>query len=100
MNFTEQCYALLKKIPEGRVTTYKEMAIALDTRAYRAVGSAMARNKELIAVPCHRVVKSDGHVGEYVLGRQAKIALLEKEGIKIKEDKVQDLKDVIFRFER
>ena len=45
-NFNEKCYELLKLIPEGKVTTYKEMANALNTKAWRAVGSAMAKNEQ------------------------------------------------------
>ena len=42
-SFNEQCYELLKLIPEGKVTTYGEIARALNTKAWRAVGSAMAK---------------------------------------------------------
>lgn len=99
-NFTAKCYALIKTIPKGRVTSYKAIAKALNTKAYRAVGTAMSKNKELITVPCHRVVKSDGRVGAYALGTEAKIALLEKEGVKIKDGKVQDFDDILFSFDR
>jgi methylated-DNA-[protein]-cysteine S-methyltransferase len=98
-SFATQCYALLKEIPEGRITSYKEIANALNTKAYRAVGSAMAKNKDLITIPCHRVVKSDARVGEYALGTEAKIALLEKEGVKIIDKKVQDFDTLLFRFD-
>ena len=47
-SFNERCYELLKCIPEGKVTTYKEIAKALDTKAWRAVGSAMAKKQEFI----------------------------------------------------
>ncbi|NBU87530.1 MAG: MGMT family protein, partial [Verrucomicrobia bacterium] len=40
-SFDERCYDLLLKIPKGKVATYKKMAEALDTKAYRAVGQAM-----------------------------------------------------------
>lgn len=99
-NFSAQCYALIKTVPEGRVTSYKEIAKALNTKAYRAVGTAMSKNKELITVPCHRVVKSDGRVGEYALGAEAKIKLLEKEGVKIEEKKVKDFDAILYTFER
>ena len=64
-DFNEQCYALLKLFPKGKVTTYKELARALGAKAWRAVGSAMAKNTRLLAIPCHRVVRSDGSVGQY-----------------------------------
>lgn len=97
-SFNERCYALLKQIPEGKVTTYREMANALDTKAWRAVGSAMAKNKNLFMVPCHRVVRSDGAVGEYALGADKKIDILINEGVAIKNGKVADLEKFIYRF--
>jgi methylated-DNA-[protein]-cysteine S-methyltransferase len=49
--FSERVYDLLRKVPEGRVTTYKELANALVTRAYRGVGQAMKRNSYAPEVP-------------------------------------------------
>jgi len=99
VGFTAQCYLLLKQIPKGRVTSYKELAKALNSKAYRAVGSAMAKNKDLVTTPCHRVVKSNGQIGEYALGVEAKIGLLEKEGVKITDNKIQDFDGLLFRFD-
>lgn len=96
--FNEKCYALLKLIPEGKVTTYKEMAQALNTNAWRAVGSAMAKNKTLIKIPCHRVVRSDGTIGEYALGADKKAELLIAEGVLIANGKVQNLSRVFHAF--
>ena len=90
-SFNEKCYELLKRIPEGKVTTYGEMARALNTRAWRAVGSAMAKNKNLLVIPCHRVVRSDGTVGQYALGSDKKSVLLQNEGVEISNGKVKDL---------
>ncbi|MEK6893081.1 MAG: MGMT family protein [Nanoarchaeota archaeon] len=42
--FSENCYSLLRKVPKGRVTTYKSIAEALGSKAYRAVGNAMHKN--------------------------------------------------------
>ena len=55
-SFNQKCYALLQKVPQGKVTTYKEIAKALKTKAYRAVGNAMSKNEKLIVIPCHRVI--------------------------------------------
>lgn len=98
-SFNEKCYALLPKIPQGKVTTYKEIAKALNTKAYRAVGNAMAKNDQPIIIPCHRVVKSNGEIGNYRLGVTQKKNLLEKEGITIKNNRVERLSEVIYRFE-
>jgi len=42
--FNEKCYSLIKKIPKGKITTYKCIAKALGTKAYKAVGNAMHNN--------------------------------------------------------
>jgi methylated-DNA-[protein]-cysteine S-methyltransferase len=49
--FAEKAYDILRKVPKGRVTTYKEIAHALGTRAYRGVGQAMRRNPYAPEVP-------------------------------------------------
>jgi methylated-DNA-[protein]-cysteine S-methyltransferase len=49
--FSDRVYELLRKVPEGYVTTYKEIADALGTRAYRSVGQAMKRNPCAPEVP-------------------------------------------------
>ena len=97
-DFNERCYALLKCIPEGKVTTYKEMANALNTKAWRAVGSAMAKNKNLFVIPCHRVVRSDGSVGEYALGSEKKSDLLKDEGVAVIDGKIKNLDLVMHKF--
>jgi methylated-DNA-[protein]-cysteine S-methyltransferase len=79
--FNERCYALLRRVPKGKVTTYKALANALGTRAYRAVGQAMNRNPHAPHVPCHRVVSSDGSIGGFAHGTEAKVKMLRKEGI-------------------
>ena len=85
-SFDERCYDLLLKIPKGKVATYKKMAEALDTKAYRAVGQAMNRNPNLVTVPCHRVVNSNGEVGGYAEGSARKIELLREEGVEVSEN--------------
>lgn len=49
--FSDRVYDLLRKVPEGRVTTYKELARALGTKAYRGVGQAMKKNPYAPEVP-------------------------------------------------
>jgi methylated-DNA-[protein]-cysteine S-methyltransferase len=49
--FSDKAYDLLRTVPKGRVTTYKEIANALGTRAYRGVGQAMKRNPYAPQVP-------------------------------------------------
>lgn len=97
-NFNERCYQLLKLIPEGKVTTYGEIARALNTKAWRAVGSAMAKNKNLFIIPCHRVVRSNGAIGEYALGSDKKASLLINEGVTIENGKVKNIDDFLYTF--
>ncbi len=91
---------LLKLIPEGHVVTYGDIAHALGTKAYQAVGNAMASNPNPIIVPCHRVVKGNGEIGNYALGIAKKIALLNNEDVKVKEGKVVNFTQVRFSFNK
>ena len=71
----------MKRIPRGEVRTYAWVARkARRPGAARAVGTALKRNPFTVIVPCHRVVRSDGDIGEYALGRDLKRKLLEIEG--------------------
>ena len=98
MNFNEKVLELTKKIPKGKITTYKIIAEKLGTRAYRAVGAALKNNKTPIKIPCHRVVNSDGSVGGYkgIKNNEEKIKLLRKEGIEIKKNKIFGFKEKLF----
>lgn len=98
MSFNERCYRLLKMVPKGKVTTYKALADALGTKAYRAVGNAMNKNPNPIIVPCHRVVKSNGELGGYAYGTTQKIKLLELEGVHVKEGSIVDFESCLFTF--
>ncbi|MGN6612850.1 MAG: methylated-DNA--[protein]-cysteine S-methyltransferase [Angustibacter sp.] len=71
----------LNEIAYGRTASYAAVAAAAGSpRAVRAVGSACARNPLPLVVPCHRVVKSDGSLGQYGGGPAAKSLLLALEG--------------------
>lgn len=96
--FSQKIYSLLKKVPKGKVTTYKALAqAATNSKAYRAVGTVLNKNPNLIKVPCHRVINSDGRVGQYALGQKKKTSLLKKEGVKINNNKI-DLKAYQYKF--
>ena len=96
-DFNEKVWNLTKKIPKGKVSTYKILAQKLGCKAYRAVGNALNKNPHAPIVPCHRVVKSDGSVGGFAHGQKRKIEMLKKEGIKIRDGKIIDLKKVLYK---
>ena len=76
----------LKKIPEGEVRTYKEIALAIGKpNSARAVANACGKNPIPIEIPCHRVIRSDGYLGGYSAkgGISIKCKLLKKEGISL-----------------
>ena len=98
-NFSESVLRLAAKIPKGKVATYRQIAVALGKpNAFRAVGNALNKNPNLIKIPCHRIVKSNGEVGNYASGAKRKIALLKKEGIGIKEGKIAGLGRYLYGF--
>ena len=87
--FQQAVYGVTAQIPQGRVMTYGDVARAAGRPgAARAVGLALHRNPFLGQVPCHRVVRSDGTVGGYVLGNREKCARLRQEGVSIQKQRV------------
>jgi methylated-DNA-[protein]-cysteine S-methyltransferase len=77
-------------IPVGEVRTYGGLASECGSPgAARAVGSAMAQNPVPGLVPCHRVVRGDGRLGEYSAGGSArKKAMLVREGVAVNDGRV------------
>lgn len=84
---TEFQQAVLRKTAEilpGEVRPYSWVAKEIGKpKAVRAVGTALARNPVPIVVPCHRVVRNDGHLGNYYYGTEVKRAVLEAEGMNV-----------------
>ena len=98
LSFSQKTYRILRGIPRGKVTTYARLARAAGSpRAARAVGNAMNRNPFAPRVPCHRVNCSDGQVGGIARGTAAKVRMLEKEGVAIKNGRT-DLARFGYRF--
>jgi methylated-DNA-[protein]-cysteine S-methyltransferase len=83
ITFSQKVYNIVKKIPRGKVLSYKEVAkLAASPRAYRAVGNILHKNRNL-KIPCHRVIRSDGKLGGYNKGVDRKAFLLKQEGVRI-----------------
>ena len=96
--FQKRVYELCKKVPRGKVITYKAISEKMGSRAYRAVGMALNMNPFAPKVPCHRVVGSNGHFVGFASGLKKKVEMLRKEGIKVKNNKIIDFDKVLFRF--
>ncbi len=78
--FRREVLEHLRAIGFGRTETYTEVAAATGSpRAVRAVGSACATNPLPVVIPCHRVLRSDGSLGGYLGGLEAKRTLLDLE---------------------
>ena len=85
MNFYQQVYALVRRIPAGKCATYGQLALMLgNPRASRAVGYAMRACKDP-SVPCHRVVRGDGSAVP-AFGPGVQRAMLEGEGVPFTPD--------------
>jgi methylated-DNA-[protein]-cysteine S-methyltransferase len=83
-DFERDVYVALSRVPYGTAVSYRELAAAAGRpNAYRAVGSAMARNQLPVILPCHRVVLNDGRLGQYGDDPAWKARLLALEGVPV-----------------
>jgi len=79
--FQRRALTRLREVPIGSVITYQGLAAAVgEPAAQRAIGNTMASNPVPIFVPCHRVIRSDGTIGNYGGGVKSKVTLLRNEG--------------------
>ncbi|MBV9455407.1 MAG: methylated-DNA--[protein]-cysteine S-methyltransferase [Rubrobacter sp.] len=84
--FQRRVLEVVKSIPRGEVRPYSWVAREVGSpKASRAVGTALANNPVPLLVPCHRVVKNDGRVGNYAFGAGEKARLLKLEGVSLDE---------------
>jgi AraC family transcriptional regulator of adaptative response/methylated-DNA-[protein]-cysteine methyltransferase len=75
--FRLKVWEALLKIPSGRVVSYRDVARLMGTpSACRAVGSAVGKNPVAYLIPCHRVIRETGIVGDYRWGQARKVAML------------------------
>ena len=80
--FSQAAWKAMRKVRAGKVATYAELAeMTGSPAAVRAAGTACGKNKIAIIIPCHRIVKSDGTIGNYGYGIEIKRKLLAHEGI-------------------
>ena len=87
--FQKKVYEITYKIPEGKISTYGQVAQVMGDKFYsRAVGNALNKNPYAPVIPCHRVIRSDGFVGGFASGLEKKIDLLRKENIIIKNNRI------------
>ena len=79
--FSQSAWRVMRKIPPGKTLTYSDLAKRAGSEAaVRAAGSACARNLIALVVPCHRIVKTGGALGNYAYGLKYKQWLLSHEG--------------------
>jgi len=97
--FEGRVYEALKKIPRGKVTTYKMLAGAVGCGSSRAVGQALRRNPFAPVVPCHRVIRSNLTLGGFA-GKTSgeflrrKTTLLAREGVEFADGRLAEPKRI------
>jgi len=99
LNLEQRVYKKLLEVPEGKITTYGELAKAIGLKnGQRVIGNIMNKNPYPVIVPCHRVVKSDGKIGGYAYGENVKTKMLSYEGVTTLKGKIQDFEKKLYRF--
>jgi len=101
--FAQRIYDALLKVPAGKITTYKDLAHAVGTRAYRAVGVSLSKNPFAPDVPCHRVIASDGSIGGFMRKKsgpdvERKKKMLKNEGIPIEYNQITNFQKYLYQF--
>lgn len=94
MNTFQKIYEQVKKIPEGKVATYGQIALmAGNPRWSQIVGYALHSNPEPVVIPCHRVVNKDGKLAKAFAfgGENMQRNLLENEGVIFLDEDTVDL---------
>ncbi|MHA1798436.1 MAG: MGMT family protein [Candidatus Helarchaeota archaeon] len=87
--FEKKVLLVTAKIPSSKISTYAQIAEVLGNKNFsRAVGNALNKNPFAPIIPCHRVIKSSGHVGGFARGSLEKEKILREENIKIKNHKI------------
>jgi len=99
LNLEQKIYKKLLQVPKGQITTYGDLAKAVGLKnGQRVVGRIMNKNPYPVIIPCHRVVMSTGKIGGYAYGEHIKAKMLSDEGIQIKNGKIMNLENTVYRF--
>jgi len=94
MDLREKIYQNLRKVPKGKVISYKELGKSVGINASRFVGTCMRTNPDPVKTPCYKVVLSSGKIGNYSSGgSKAKIKKLKNDGIEVINGKINMEKD-------
>lgn len=90
-------YRVVSRIPKGKVMTYKQVAQKAGVKTPRYVGFAIHQNTDIVKVPCHRIIKSDGRLatGYAHGGMKKQKEMLKKEGVKFYKDEI-DFKKFLY----
>ncbi|MBL8416505.1 MAG: methylated-DNA--[protein]-cysteine S-methyltransferase [Propionivibrio sp.] len=84
-NFQIKVWEALLRIPGGGIVSYQTLAAMVgNPRAWRAVGTALSQNPIALLIPCHRVIRESGDIGQYRWGSERKNALLAYESVEIR----------------
>jgi methylated-DNA-[protein]-cysteine S-methyltransferase len=102
-DFQTRVYDALKKIPKGKVSTYKLLGNYLDCGSAQAIGQALKKNPFAPEVPCHRIIKSDLSIGGYYGATSGekiieKVKLLKSEGVCLDESGSLLKNEQIYKF--
>jgi len=89
----QRIYEIVKKIPQGKVMTYKQVSVLANVATPRVVGFALHANTDPKHIPCHRVVFSNGKLtpGYAFGGEHAQREKLQKEGVSFTKEGLVDL---------
>jgi O-6-methylguanine DNA methyltransferase len=87
-DFQRRALSRLRRVPAGSVVTYQGLAAAIGApSSQRAIGNTVASNPLAIYVPCHRVIRSNGSIGNYGGGVERKLKLLRAEGFEVDRER-------------
>lgn len=85
-NFQLKVWEALLKIPQSKLSSYSRISEIIGSKAHRAVGTAISNNPVAFIIPCHRVVKNIGKIGNYRWGTERKMGMIGWEAAKLMQE--------------